>query len=143
MINKMIVQQKIREIEENLELIQESLPQESEEFRQLGLVKDGIYKRLEFSIQNIVDIFSMIHSDLRIGVPKDIDSIFEGLRKKKALPLAIITLAQEMKGLRNILIHRYGEINDDLIFELLTEQIDDFSKIIKALDNYLSKKKAS
>lgn len=140
MINKKIVQQKIREIEENLELIQESLPRESEEFRRLGLVKDGIYKRLEFSIQNIVDIFSMIHSDLRIGVPQDIDSIFEGLQKKKALPLATIALAQEMKGLRNILIHRYGEINDDLVFELLTERIDDFAKIIQAIESYLSQK---
>ena len=39
----------------------------------LGIVKDGIYKRLEFSIQNLVDIFSMIYSDLNLGVPSSVD----------------------------------------------------------------------
>ncbi len=52
-MNKTIIQQKLREISDNLELISENLPVEVEEFKELGLVKDGIYKRLEFSIQNI------------------------------------------------------------------------------------------
>lgn len=53
---------KIKEIEESLELIEENLPDSEKDFRELGLVKDGIYKRLEFCIQNIIDILSMIYS---------------------------------------------------------------------------------
>ncbi len=135
-MDKKIVNQKLKEIEDNLELIKENLPSTEKAFVGLGLVKDGIYKRLEFSIQNLIDIFSMIYSSLNIGVPTDLDDIFEGLRQKKILPDNIITLVQDMKGLRNILIHRYGEINDSTVYELLTEQLDDFDKIMVAIEKY-------
>lgn len=135
-MDKKIVNQKLKEIEDNLELIKENLPSTEKAFVGLGLVKDGIYKRLEFSIQNLIDIFSMVYSSLNIGVPTDLDDIFEGLRQKKILPDNIITLVQDMKGLRNILIHRYGEINDSTVYELLTEQLDDFDKIMVAIEKY-------
>ncbi len=51
--------EKIKEIEENLDLIDKNLPDSLNEFKKLELVKDGIYERLEHSIENIIDIFSM------------------------------------------------------------------------------------
>lgn len=135
------IHQKLREIQDNLDLIAEHLPADEEEFASLGLVKDGMYKRLEFSIQNLVDIFSIIYSSLNLGVPTDLDDIFEGLQRRKIFDKEILSLVQEMKGLRNILIHRYGEINDSTIYGLLTERIADFEKIMKAIEKYLEKGK--
>ena len=139
-MNQNIIVQKMKEIEENLQTIQENLPAEVEEFKALGLLKDGIYKRLEFSIQNIIDIFSMIYSSLNLGVPADLDDIFAGLAAKKIFPRQILQLAEEMKGLRNILIHRYADIDDDLVHELLTENVDDFERIMDAVEKYLEKR---
>ncbi len=138
-MNKKIIIQKLKEIEDNLALVEESLPAEVEEFKALGLLKDGIYKRLEFSIQNLIDIFSIIYSSLNLGVPKDLDSIFSGLREKKVFPANILSLVEDMKGLRNILIHRYAEIDDDLVFELLAERLDDFKRIMGIIEDYLEK----
>jgi uncharacterized protein YutE (UPF0331/DUF86 family) len=131
--------QKLKEVEDNLELIRQSLPTDVEEFKVLKLLKDGIYKRLEFSIQNLIDIFSMIHSFLNLGIPSDLDDIFVKLREKKVFSEEIISLVEEMKGLRNVLIHRYAEIDDDLVFELLTEKIDDFEKIMAVLERYIER----
>lgn len=133
------IHQKLREIQDNLDLIAEHLPADEEEFASLGLVKDGMYKRLEFSIQNLVDVFSMIYSSLNLGIPADLDAIFEGLQRQKIFDKNILSLVQEMKGLRNILIHRYGEINDATIYGLLTERVADFEKIMKAIEKYLEK----
>ena len=41
-----LLKTKIREIEESIALIRDNLPEE------LGLIKDGIYKRMEFAIKN-------------------------------------------------------------------------------------------
>lgn len=128
------IRQKLREIEDSLEMIKEGLPEDVDEFLSLGLVKDGIYKRLEFCIQNLIDIFSMIYSLLHLGVPGNVDDIFEELTKKKVFPKQILSLVQEMKGLRNILIHRYGKINDETVYDLLTERLDDFEKIMAAIE---------
>ncbi|HLD73190.1 MAG TPA: HepT-like ribonuclease domain-containing protein [Candidatus Nanoarchaeia archaeon] len=135
------ISQKIKEIEENIELIRDNLPEEMEEFSELGLVKDGIYKRLEYSLQNLVDIFSIIYSSLNLGVPSSIDEIFASLVKKKIFPKKIIDLVQEMKGLRNILVHKYGQIDDERIFNLLRERLDDFGKVISAVEEHLKKEK--
>ncbi len=135
------IPQKIKEIEENIDLIQENLPEEIEEFSELGLVKDGIYKRLEYSLQNLVYIFSIIYSSLNLGVPSSIDEIFIGLAKKKIFTKKIIDLVQEMKGLRNILVHKYGQIDDERIFNLLRERLNDFEKVIYAVEEFLKKEK--
>jgi len=88
-----------------------------------------------------VDIFSIIYSSLNLGVPSSIDEIFVSLAKKKVFSKKIIDLVQEMKGLRNILVHKYGQIDDERIFNLLRERLDDFEKVINAVEEYLKKKK--
>ena len=40
-----------KEIEESLNLVKKHLPSGFEEFLNLGLVKDGIYKKIEFSMR--------------------------------------------------------------------------------------------
>ncbi len=65
-----IIRTTIAEIQESLELIRENLPDGFEEFAPLGLLKDGMYKRIEFSIENVFDICAIIITDLRLGIPR-------------------------------------------------------------------------
>ena len=37
-------------------------------------------------------------------------------------------ILKNMKGFRNILVHKYGVINDELVFEVLSEKLEDFEK---------------
>ena len=57
-----IIKNKLKVIEENIELVKEYLPKDIQEFKALGLVKDGIYKRIEASIQEVINICSIINS---------------------------------------------------------------------------------
>jgi uncharacterized protein YutE (UPF0331/DUF86 family) len=132
--------EKLKEIEESLDLIGSNLPESLDEFKKLGLAKDGIYKRLEHCIENLIDIFSMIYSDLDLGIPSDDDDILKRLNENKTFGDEIITLVKDMKGLRNLLIHKYGKIDDDIVFELLTEHLSDFDKVNKEIVNYFKEK---
>ncbi|MBI2666417.1 DUF86 domain-containing protein [Candidatus Woesearchaeota archaeon] len=133
------IEQKLREIEDSLAVIDEGIPENEEDFSSAGLIKDGIYKRLEFCIQNVIDIFSMIYSSQRLGVPGTVDDIFTGFLKKGLFPKKIILLAEEMKGMRNVLVHKYGEIDDARVYAFLTERMGDFQKIVGAVEEYLKK----
>ena len=86
----------------------ENLPQSFEEFSKLGLVKDGIYKRMEFAIENIIDITSIINSDLRLGTPESEESFVEILVDQGILTQNLAEKTRRMKGFRNIIVHRYG-----------------------------------
>lgn len=42
-----------------------------------------------------------------------------------------------MKGFRNIVVHRYGKIDDKLAFEILKENIRDFYDFIRRVEESL------
>lgn len=74
-----IIRIKIKEMDESITLIKKHLPDTFEEFSNLGLVKDGIYKRLEFCIESVLDICAVINTDLKLGVPESDENILDNL----------------------------------------------------------------
>ncbi len=55
------------------------LPDSYEKFSQLGLVKDGIYKRTEYAIETVFDICAILNSDLKLGIPGEDEDIITHL----------------------------------------------------------------
>jgi len=45
-----------------------------------------------------------------------------------------------MKGFRNILVHRYGRIDDNLAYEILNENLRDFYPFMEEIENLLEQK---
>ncbi len=72
-----IIRKKITEIQESLKILRDNLPESLEEFESLGLVKDGMYKRIEFCIEDVFDIGAIINADLKLGIPRSDDDILE------------------------------------------------------------------
>ncbi len=74
-----IIRIKITEIRECVDLVRENLPDTLEDFLQLGLIKDGIYKRMEFAIEDVFDICAILNTDLSLGIPEGDDDILDHL----------------------------------------------------------------
>jgi len=139
-LRETIIRIKLKEIAEGVSAGQQHLPSTGEEFRNLGLLKDGIYKRIEFSIENVFDICAIINTDLALGVPGDDEDILVHLVDHGLISRAMRDKIHGMRGFRNIVVHRYGTIDDVLAFRLLTGNIGDFllfdQEIGKVLDRY-------
>lgn len=136
-----IIRTKIAEILESLELIRENLPDGFEEFASLGLLKDGMYKRIEFSIENVFDICAIINTDLRLGIPRSDEDILGILVRNGFIDDKMRTKLKGMKGFRNIIVHRYAGIDDRLSYEFLSEKLVDFEEFIGTINDYLKKEK--
>ena len=80
-----IIRIKLKDIRDSLEKVKSNLPQTLEEFLNLGLVKDGIYKKVEFMIENVLDICKIINTDLNLGLPKKDVDIIENLVRHKII----------------------------------------------------------
>ncbi len=139
-MRKDVIRNKISEIIESLELINNNLPDSFNEFESLGIIKDGIYKRLEYSIENLIDIFYIINSDLELGIPEDDSSMIDNLYNNKIISIGIRNLMKNMKGFRNIIVHRYGKIDDKLAYTFIKENVNDFDIIIKCIENIMHRK---
>lgn len=132
-----LIRTKVKEIEESIGLVEEHLPTSFDEFSQLGLVKDGMYKQLEFALENVFDICAIINADLELGIPRTDEDVVEHLVKGDVLSVDLQTKLKSMKGFRNILVHRYGKIDDRLTFSLLNEELRDFYLFIRAIRAFL------
>ena len=135
-----IIRTKIAQIRESLELIRNNVPDNFEDFASLGLIKDGMYKRIEFCIQNVFDICAILDTDLRLGIPQSDDNILEIMVANGIINKDIKTKLKLMKGFRNILVHRYGGIDDALTYEFFNENIIDFDEFITEISEYINGK---
>ncbi len=135
------IEAKLTEIIDAINLVADNLPKDYEDFATVGLVKDGIYKKLEFAIENIIDILNIINSDLRLGIPEVEEDIIDNIKKAKILDDKVIELIKEMKKFRNVLIHKYGEINDEQAYENIKKGLEDFSAITNEIEDFLKKNK--
>jgi len=130
---------KMTEIRECVDLVRKNLPDALEDFLQLGLIKDGIYKRMELAIEDVFDICAILNSDLSLGIPDGDDDILNHLARAGVLNNQLIGKIRHMRGFRNIVVHRYGKIDDHLVFSLLNEQLGDFSEFIEEIETLLRK----
>jgi uncharacterized protein YutE (UPF0331/DUF86 family) len=129
-----IIRIKIMEIRECVNLVMENLPDSLDEFLQLGLIKDGIYKRMEFAIEDVFDICAILNTDLTLGIPEGDDDILDHLAGAGVITPQILGKIRHMRGFRNIVVHRYGKIDDRLVYTLLNEHLGDFSEFIEEIE---------
>jgi len=134
-----IIKTKLKIIEENIQLVKDNLPDDLNEFKALGLVKDGIYKRVENSIQEVINICSIINSDLKLGIPSNRDDIIISLINHNIISQNLAEKVKEMKGFRNFLVHRYGTIDDKVAFIDIKKGLLDFNLFKKEILNFLRK----
>ncbi len=100
-----------------------------EEYKESIEKKRACERLLQILIESVIDISYLVYKYKNMGVPKDDDSVIEGLHKKKVVNKRIKDLILELKGFRNILVHKYGTVDDELVFENLTENINDFEEL--------------
>src|SRR3989344_288009 len=135
------IEKKISDILDVLEIINMNLPQKFDYFIAMGLAKDGLYKKTEFAIESIIDICNIINSDLRLGFPETEDSLIDNLDGKGVFRKSTIEIIRQMKGFRNILVHKCGDVDDKKDYEDIKEGLKDFETVVKEIEKFLEKQK--
>lgn len=132
-IRDTVIRIKLQEMSESVDMVREHLPDSVESFGRLGIIKDGIYKRIEYAIVN---------ADLRLGVPATDEDILENLVRHGVFGPEMRQSLKAMKGFRNIVVHRYGAIDDAIAFSILTERIGDFALFRQEVERFLQSPEA-
>ena len=124
---------KVDELDQYQKELKESLPSSLEEYKE----NRRKYERLlHLSIEVVVDISALILKEEGLGAPSDEGSVFDKLVEAEIFDAEFGSKLRNMKSFRNVLVHRYGEINDKEVFEKLDE-LEDFKKFRKRVIEYL------
>ncbi|RLI16811.1 DUF86 domain-containing protein [Candidatus Bathyarchaeota archaeon] len=112
--------QKIDGLIDRLEFIEENFPASAEELKENRIIRKSLYKEFQEIAEIISDIAAMVTKDNKKTVEDDYSNI-EKLCKALKLDKTLCSTLKRANGLRNVLIHEYNGINDDLAYESISE----------------------
>ena len=93
---------------------------------------------LQVSIQIIMDVGNHILASIGENQVEDYTDIFSKLGQHNILPPEFAAEIRGMAGFRNILVHRYAEVDLRQVYDILQNRLDDFMKYIGYIQSYLS-----
>jgi len=96
---------------------------------------------LHLTIQVIIDICHLIIIDIGAERPNDNYEAISLLFENKIFSPDLADKLTKMIGLRNILVHEYGKIDREKIYEILTGQIEDLGNFKRQIVQFLNQKK--
>ena len=131
------IEEKIRVVEEYSMKAEENLPNTYQEFQDLDIEKEGVYKSIEVAIQASYDICALIIKEEKLRVPGDEESLPGILEEEDIIDAETADKLKDMKGFRNALAHRYGKINDEIAYENIQSGLQDFPVFIEQIKKYL------
>ena len=131
----MRIDDKIKEIEEYLSDLLDIIPDNFKEYREIK-TKAACERYFEKIIEAIVDLAFLIIKDKNLKIPEEDKEAFDMLSKEKIIDVNLAERLKDAKGMRNILAHEYGIVDDKVVFHSITEEIvKDVEEFIKDVKN--------
>ena len=138
MLDKERLLAKIDELEGYLGELEQVKPTSFEEYRKVEK-KRSCERLLQLSIECMIDICALVVTGLRLGLPSEEDDLFERLEQAGMISPLMKETLRKMKAFRNILVHEYGRIDDQLVYEALQSKLNDFvtfkGEVLEAIRN--------
>jgi len=134
--DRMRILSKIDEMMRYVEELQEMLPNEEEYLGDL-IKRRACEKTIEVAIDSLIDVCAMIISSQKLGLPASEDNIFDILVNKKILSKELGEKLKDMKGFRNVMIHRYVHVDDEIVYHNLSHFMGDFYEFKKSIQTFL------
>ena len=136
MIDRERILGKIDELDMYLGELKEVLPSSYKQYQAVEK-KRSCERLLQLCIETVLDVCRLFVSGLKLGLPSEENGIFDKLFKKRIISSGMMQTLAEMKGFRNVLIHEYARVDDELVYEMAATRLVDFvdfkKEILRAL----------
>jgi uncharacterized protein YutE (UPF0331/DUF86 family) len=94
---------------------------------------------LQVSIETCINIENHIIATEKLRAPKDYKDSFKVLNEAGILSDDLTQVMRELAGLRNLLVHLYWDIDDQMIYDGIRSELGDFEAFIDDIVNFLDR----
>lgn len=136
MIDQEIIQTKIKDIQNYLVEIKPLLGLQTEEILADNLKLRTIERDFQLIIDTMLDINTHIIAAQKLTLPDNYQNTFTVLGQNKVLSAGLAQKIAPAVGLRNKVVHKYGEVDNKKMIEDLkagSEQFEEYIEEIKKL----------
>ena len=115
---------KIKEIEISLSELQGIVPSSAQEYKASLEKKAACERYAEKVVEAVVDLAFLTIKWKRLPLPEDDADAFRILLDSGIIDAALAKKLHNAKGMRNIIAHQYGRIDDEVVFTALSERLE-------------------
>ena len=136
-INQDVIEAKLDIIERNLVFLDEFKGMEYEDFvGSYKNVQSAKYSLLEI-IECCIDIASHIIAVCGMGRAEEYREMFYLLGERSVINKALAERLGDMAGFRNVLVHRYGDIDNELVLAMIESELEDVVEFERAVARFM------
>ncbi len=137
MIDKEMISAKFDIIERDMEFLNEFKEMDEDDFlNNYKNIQSAKYSLLEI-IEACIDISTHIVAAKMFGRIEEYREIFHVLGQRRVLDKDLALRLEDMAGFRNLLVHRYGNIDNLRVLEIIKNDLDDVLLFEKEILQYL------
>ena len=115
---------KINEISVFSEELKSILPAGLEEYKSSIEKKAACERYVEKIVEAVTDLAFLIIKNKKLKIPEDDIDAFNILLENKIIDDNTATKLKNAKGMKNIISHQYGKIDDEIVFEAINEELE-------------------
>ena len=132
MLDRERVLAKLDELEGYLSEVHQVAPATFEAYKTIEK-RRSCERLLQLAIECMIDTSALVVTGLRLGLPAEEDDLFEKLEDASIISASLGGTLRSMRGMRNVLVHEYGRVDDRLIFDAISHRLGDFETFKKAI----------
>lgn len=114
---------KTREIGRYLAELNGMVPSSLEEYKSDIIKKAACERYVEKIVEAVTDLAFLVIKYKKLKIPEDDIDAFNILFENKLIGSSLAAKLRNAKGMKNIISHQYGNIDDEIVFEAITEEL--------------------
>jgi len=134
------IESKLRDLKKYVQFLETYRKENKNKLEKDMTLRDAVERYLQLSIEIVIEIGEMIIAYEDLEKPETYRNVIEILGKEGILQKGFAKKLAPAAGFRNILIHRYGEVDFDDVYKHLQEDVKDFDVFARQVSKYLKNK---
>ena len=118
------INDKIEEIKKYLGELSSIVPEKIDEYKSDNLTKAACERYVEKIIEASTDLAFLIIKNKKLEIPEEDIHAFRILKDNKIIKEELYNKLKEAKGMKNIIAHQYGDIDDKIVFDSIKNKLE-------------------
>ncbi len=123
------INDKVEEIEAYLLELETIKPKSYSAYAKDILTKAACERYFEKITESLTDLAFLLIKENGLKMPEDDKEAFSILEKSNYIDASLCIKLREAKGMRNLIAHDYGSVDDKMVFEAITLEITRDAKL--------------
>lgn len=133
MVDREIIIAKTNAVKKHLSRIQSLAEVPKQTFMEDQNTQDIILFNIQLAVQNCIDIAAHVISEQGLGVPGSNNEMFYCLEENGYINRQLAEKMVKAVGMRNLIVHEYGKLDLERIYQILQHDINDLQEFLKTV----------